>query len=80
MTAADDFEQAIEGSHRALDEFARGNPDAFFELFSHRDDATLADPYGPPARGWGQIEQAGRRAASNYRDGRAIEFETSLST
>jgi ketosteroid isomerase-like protein len=52
-----------------------GNPEAFFELYSHRDDATLANPYGPPARGWTQIEQAGRRAASNYRDGRAIEFE-----
>jgi len=75
MTAADGFDQAIEASHRALDEIARGNPDAFFELYSHRDDATLANPYGPPARGWTQIEQAGRRAASNYRDGRAIEFE-----
>ncbi len=75
MSASDGFDRAIEASHRALDEIARGNPDAFFELYSRRDDATLANPYGPPARGWNQIEQAGRRAAANYRDGRAIEFE-----
>ena len=75
MTPAEGFERAIAASHRALDEIARGNPDAFFELYSHRDDATLANPYGPPARGWAQIEEAGRRDAANYRDGRAIEFE-----
>jgi ketosteroid isomerase-like protein len=75
MRAAQRFDQAIEASHRALDEIARGNPEAFFELYSHSDDATLANPYGPPARGRSQIEEAGRRAASNYRDGRALEFE-----
>jgi ketosteroid isomerase-like protein len=75
MSAAQSFEQAIEANHRALDEIARGDPEAFFELYSHSDDATLANPYGPPACGWNQIEQAGRGAASNYRDGRALEFE-----
>jgi ketosteroid isomerase-like protein len=75
MTAAESFDRAIEASHQALDEIAKGNPDPFFELYSDRDDATLANPYGPPVRGRSQIEEAGRRAASNYRDGRAIEFE-----
>jgi ketosteroid isomerase-like protein len=75
MTPAESFEQAIESSHRALDEIARGNPDVFFELYSPGDDATLANPYGPPARGFSQIEAAGRRAAGNYRAGRAVEFE-----
>ncbi len=75
MTHPESFNQAIEASHRALDEIARGNPDGFFELYSRRDDATLANPYGPPTRGWSEIEEAGRRAASNYRDGGAIEFE-----
>jgi hypothetical protein len=67
MSAAETFEQAIASSHRALHEIARGNPDAVFELYSRRDDATLANPYGPPACGWSQIEPAGRRAAANYR-------------
>ena len=47
----------------------------FFDLFSRGDDATLANPYGPPACGRTQIEEAGRRAAANYRDGRAVKFE-----
>jgi uncharacterized protein (TIGR02246 family) len=76
VTASEDFDRAIEASHRALDEIARGDPSAFFELYSEGDDATLANPFGPPARGRSQIEEAGRRAASNYRDGRAVEFET----
>jgi ketosteroid isomerase-like protein len=75
VTAEEDFERAIEESHRALDKIARGDPSAFFELYSHADDATLANPFGPPARGREQIEEAGRRGASTYRDGRAVEFE-----
>jgi len=74
VAAPEDFDMAIEASHRALDEIARGDPSAFFNLFSQREDATLANPFGPPASGRTQIEEAGRRAASNYRDGRAIEF------
>jgi ketosteroid isomerase-like protein len=75
MNTAEDFDRAIETSHRALDEIARGDASAFLELYSRREDATLANPFGPPARGRTEIEKAGRRAASNYRDGRALEFE-----
>lgn len=75
MAAAEDFEQAIEASHRALDLIARGDPSGFFDLYTGRDDATLANPFGPPARGRSQVEEAGNRAAANYRDGRAIDFE-----
>lgn len=75
MDEAETFEQAIELSHRALDEIVRGNPDPFFDLYSRSDDATIANPYGPPARGFPQIQEAGRRAAANYRDGRALAFE-----
>jgi ketosteroid isomerase-like protein len=75
MSSTESFEKAIQASHRALDEIARGNLDPFIDLYSDRDDATIANPYGPPARGRDEIEQAGRRAAANYRDGRAIEFE-----
>lgn len=72
---AEDFDRTIEASHRALDQIARGDPGAFFDLYSQREDATLANPFGPPARGRAAIEQAGRAAASNYRDGKAIGFE-----
>ena len=71
----DDFDDAIEASHRALDQIARGDPSGFVALYSDDPDATLANPFGPPARGRAQIEEAVGRAASNYRDGRAVEFE-----
>jgi ketosteroid isomerase-like protein len=69
------FEKAVEAGHRALDEIARGNVDPFMALYTDREDATLGNPFGPPARGRNEIEQAGRRAAANYRDGRAIGFD-----
>jgi ketosteroid isomerase-like protein len=75
MAHPEPFDAAIEASHHALDEITRGNPNPFFELYSDREDATLANPYGPPARGRREIERAAQRAASNYRDGKAIEFE-----
>jgi ketosteroid isomerase-like protein len=75
VTTSDEFDQAIEASHRALDQIARGDPSGFFELFSSSNHATLANPFGPPARGMTQIQEAGRRAAANYRDGRARDFE-----
>jgi len=76
VPALEDFDGAIEASHRALDEIAKGDPSGFFALFSQHEDATLANPFGPPVRGRRQIEEAGRRAASNYRDGKAVEFES----
>jgi ketosteroid isomerase-like protein len=76
MTPPVSFDEAIEANHRALDEIARGNPDLFFELYSDSEQATLANPFGPPARGREQIEEAGRRAASHYRDGRVLEIES----
>lgn len=76
MDTAETFDQAIDLSHRALDEIARGDPGLFFDLYSRSDDATLANPFGPPVRGFPQIEDAGRRAGANYRDGRALTFET----
>lgn len=76
MSSVESFEQAIEASHQALNEIIRGNPEPFFDLYSRSDEATLANPYGPPARGFEEIQAGGRRAAANYRDGRVIGFQT----
>jgi ketosteroid isomerase-like protein len=76
VATSEDFEQAIEASHRALGLIARGDPSGFFELYSDRDDVTLANPFGPPVWGRAEVEEAGNRAAANYRDGRAVEFES----
>jgi ketosteroid isomerase-like protein len=61
--------------HRAGVEITKGNPDVYKSLYSRRDDATLANPFGPPARGWSEVSSTLDRAAANYRDGEAVGFE-----
>ena len=75
MRAADDVDELIERYQMALDEFMQGNPKPVQALFSHRDDASLANPYGPPVRGWDGIANTTEHAASLRRDGRATGFE-----
>jgi ketosteroid isomerase-like protein len=75
MTAVGEVDQLIKQYQLALDEFMKGNPSPVQELFSHRDDASLANPYGPPVRGWEGIAKTTEHAASLRRDGRAAGFE-----
>ena len=56
-------------------EFVKGNPEPYKMVFSHRDDVSLANPFGPVVRGWKQVAEAMERAASLYRDGEVIGFE-----
>jgi len=70
-----DFDEVVEQSHRALGEFVKGNPEPLKKLFSHREDATIANPFGPPMRGWEQAAATMERAASHYRDGEIAGFE-----
>jgi ketosteroid isomerase-like protein len=74
--AAPDLGHFVEQYHQALDAFFRGNPGPAQALYSHRDDVTLANPFGPVAIGWEEVETTMERAASNYRDGCATGFET----
>jgi len=39
------------------------------KLLSHREDATLANLYAPPVRGWEQVAQTLEHASSLRRDG-----------
>jgi ketosteroid isomerase-like protein len=71
-----DLRDFVDQYHAALDEFFRGNPEPAKALYSHRDDASLGNPFGPFAIGWQQVEATMERAASNYRDGRATGFDT----
>ena len=75
MSTVDDVDQLIEQYHHALDEFMKGNPEPVQKLFSHREDVSLANPYGPPVRGWEQVANVTEHAASLRRDGRATGFE-----
>jgi ketosteroid isomerase-like protein len=75
MAAADDLDQVIEQYHLALDEIIKGSAQGYKRAYSHRDDVTLANPFGPPVRGWEEVAKTLERAASNYRDGEATGFE-----
>ena len=72
--------EALEGViaqyHLALDQFMRGDPALAIELFSQRDDVTLANPFDPTARGWESVQRTVEAAARNCRDGRAVHFES----
>jgi ketosteroid isomerase-like protein len=65
--------------HRAGVEIVNGNPEVYKSLYSRRDDVTLANPFGPPARGWSQVSSTLDRAASNFRgnfqDGEPVGVE-----
>jgi ketosteroid isomerase-like protein len=75
MTAVDHVDRLIEQYQLALDEFMKGNPAPVQELFSHTEEASLANPYGPPVRGWDKVAKTTEHAASLRRDGRAASFE-----
>ena len=76
MAAVADVDQLIEQYHKALDEFLKGNPEPAMEVWSQREDVSLANPYGPPVRGWDKITEVVEHAASLRRDGKTISFET----
>ena len=59
----------------ALGEFVKGDAEPAKELFSRKDDVTLANPLGPPARGWDEVTKTIEHAASTIRDGEILGFE-----
>jgi ketosteroid isomerase-like protein len=73
MTALD--ESLLNQYHRALGELINGNPDVYRSMFSDREDVTLANPFGPAARGRAAVEERLERAASNYSGGELTGFE-----
>ena len=75
MAALDNLDEVIEQCQRALDEFVKGNPEPMKAMFSHQEDVSLANPFGPPAHGWEQVSATMNRAASNLRDGGMVAFE-----
>ena len=70
-----ELDQLIEQQHLALDAFVKGNDEPLAELWSRADDATLGNPFGPFVRGFEQVAETMKRAATSYRDGEAIGFE-----
>lgn len=72
---SDDLDATIEECHQALDTFVTGDARPLHRLYSRRDDVTIANPFGPPQRGWAAVEEMTARGASHYADGRAVGFD-----
>ena len=53
----------------------RGNPEPVKDLFSHAEDVTLANPYGPPVRGWDEVARAVDHAASLRSEGTFLGWQ-----
>ena len=75
MATVDDVDQLLEQWHPASGEFLKGNPEPVKKMWSHREDVTLANLYGPPVRGWDEVAEASDRGASQLRDGQTVGFE-----
>src|SRR3712207_588991 len=76
MAAVDDVDNLIEQFNLAQGEFVKGNSKPMNDLFSHREDVTLNKPLSPPAHGWEQVASTMERAASQFRDGEIVGYET----
>jgi ketosteroid isomerase-like protein len=70
-----DLDHVIQQDHQAMTAFCLGDPEPKKRLYSHSDDVTLANPLGPPARGWQQVAAVLDTAASMMRDGEPTGFE-----
>ena len=75
VAAVDDVDELIEQYYRAQGEFLRGNPEPVKKLFSHREDVSLANPYGPPVRGFDEVAKTIEHAASLRSDGEFLEWQ-----
>ena len=75
MSAVEDVDELIHQYHLASDEFLKGNPEPLQKLWSHREDVTLANPYGPPVRGWEQVAKTTEHASSLRSEGEFVGFE-----
>src|SRR5690242_10516841 len=72
---ASDLTEFIEQNHLAVDAFVKGDPEPLKNLYSRRDDVIIANPFGPPSKGWEKAAATMDRAATNFRDGEASGFE-----
>jgi hypothetical protein len=71
MAAVDDLDEVVEQYHLAAREFIKGNPEPYKMVFSHREDVSVANPFGPAPVGgsrslrqWSALHPRTERASS----------------
>ena len=72
-----EFDAAVESYREALQAFLNGDWQQVAAHFSRREDVTLANPFGPPAKGWRDVEATIAAAASNFTGGSCTFEEVS---
>lgn len=71
VTNAQQLEEAISQSHRALEAILNGDPSLYLALFADRDDITLGNPFGPFGQGRAAVTATLANAANKYQRGTA---------
>ena len=70
-----DFGRAVERTRRAVAALLQGDPEPEKELWSRRDDVTLANPFGGYRLGWPEVEAGLDLAADGFASGGTCVFE-----
>jgi ketosteroid isomerase-like protein len=73
---AQEFSTAIDGFRTALMSYVRGDHEPVANCFSTAEDVTLANPLGPPRRGWAEVYAGIANGAESFRAGGVLRFET----
>jgi len=71
-----DLEDFVHRCEDAWQVFVTGDPGPAMLLFSHRDDVTLANPWGPAVTGWADVSKTLDAAAARFRNGHLAAFDT----
>lgn len=71
-----DFDELVTRARNALDQIVKGNPEGYKALYSRKQDITLGNPFGGFKRGVEEVYQQLELAASYFRDGETVGFET----
>jgi len=72
--AAHDLDAAIDAFREAQRSMPKGDSAPVMDLYSRRDDVTLANPLGPPITGRKSVEREAAAVASSFADG-DVEFD-----
>ena len=72
---SEEFARAVERTQRAVAALLQGDPEPEKELWSRRDDVTLANPFGGYRRGWADVEAGLDLAARGFAKGGTCVFE-----
>ena len=71
----EDLDQVLQRWRQGTDALVKGDPEPLKAMWSHGDDVTVANPLGPPVRGWERVAETIEHVASNVSDGEALDFE-----